>query len=91
MGRQNQYGGPQKILDREMTVLRNEIQKEETYNLYGDSGRNVGLKSLEGHVAFIRLVQWGVPSGEVCINGRFVYAANHTSSKAGHSEKQNHM
>ena len=44
-----------------MPVAREAIQKEETYNKYGDAARKVEIEAIEKHGAFIRVPFSGIP------------------------------
>ena len=63
-----------------------EIQKEESYNFYGDDARSAEIKALEDHGSFTMVLSKDVPMGGVCIIGRFAYTMRHKPSEAGHTK-----
>ena len=71
-----------------MPGARKGIPKEETYKMYGDAARKGEIKSLLDHGALIRVARWGIPIGDVCINGWCVYTKKNKPLKEGHTKTE---
>ena len=74
-----------------MTGPSKEIQKEGTYNLYGDAERKVEIKALGDNGTFIRVGSKDVAIDGVCINGGLVYKTKQKPSEAGHTETESYV
>ena len=74
-----------------MRGARKGTPKDETYNYYGDSERQVDIESLEDHGSFRRVLSKDVPKGEVCINGMFAYTIKRKQLKAGHTRTESYI
>ena len=58
-----------------------QIPKVGMYSPYGEADRKVEINASAGHNTFIMILQGDVPKGEVRLDGRFVFTANHKLAK----------
>ena len=60
------------IIEREISGMRKEIPSGGTSIFYGGASRQVEIKALDDHGAFIMVLEMDVDKDELCINGSFL-------------------